>query len=130
MNATYRQINYTDGTRAWGAYVDLGFNRRTRRPEHDMPAVGDTIAVRTKGGETHQRVIARICQQYKTGALVALVADAEVAATAQQRYAAAVRSGQAQDGGNGRGIDQAALHRDGRPCPRCQSYCYGDCEAS
>lgn len=79
---TYKRLS--DGT--FGAYVDCGY----RHTAIERPQVGDTITVSTSKGEHHEREIAAVVTEYKSGMVVRLVADEQIAATAAARYAAKV----------------------------------------
>lgn len=100
--------NYTrldDGS--FGAFVHTGYGR-TKRSE---PAIGDTVNVVTKAGETHKRIVSGYVKRYASGVIVTLAPDAEVAAKATKRY-------EDKSGRNFSGV-----------CPRCHTYCDGDCTA-
>lgn len=85
-DTSYRKINYTSGRSEWGAWVGTGYGRSAIA----KPVVGDAIQIRTKAGEIHTRTIKRIVEEYKSGVLVSLVPDEQVAATAKSRYDAKV----------------------------------------
>lgn len=113
--------NYTklaDGT--WGAFVGTGY-KETAFEIH----VGDTVKIETKGGEVHTRKISGIVKTYASGKIVTLEPDQEIARKANERYAAKVEANPHKSSH----INQAKLHAAGKPCPKCYSYCYGDCEA-
>ncbi len=123
-DTSYRKINYTSGRSEWGAWIGTGYGRNAVA----KPATGDAVQIRTKAGEIHTRTIARIVEDYKSGVLVSLVPDEQVAANAKTRYDAKAAESQAQR--PERGINHARLYANGQVCPLCHSYCYGDCEAN
>jgi hypothetical protein len=89
MINTYKKL--ANGT--YGAWIDCGYGRTAI----DRPEVGATVAIRTKSGEVHQRVIAKVLTSYKSGMVVALEADATVAAQAQARLSAAIAARKSAD---------------------------------
>lgn len=103
-----------DGKEEWGAYFST-----YKVDKKDMPCVGDKIMVRTKAGEIHERIVGRKNKTFKNYLVLQLEPNAEVAQNAAERYAAKV----------GEQVKKPVSPVNGW-CNKCQSYCYGDCEAS
>jgi len=78
---TYKRLD--DGS--YGAWIQLDYNKGQLL---SVPA-GTTVKIKTRNGETHERVVASVVKSYKSGCIVSLVADAVVAAKAAARYQAA-----------------------------------------
>lgn len=123
MNANYKKIEYTNGNSEWGAYIELGYGRNA----YPAPKVGEEITITTKRGEKHVRTIARVINQYSGSMVVTLINDAEVARIAEERLAAA-KAASAHQRPAARHCAAEGRNYDGSiPCPRCGTYCYGDC---
>lgn len=124
----YKTANYTrfinkQKQECWGAFVKLG-NGRNNLP---VPNPGDVVQVTTKAKEVHNRIVNRIIKTYASGVIVALEEDEQVAANANARYQQKVNENCKQVPKR----DTFYAHNS-RPqlCPRCQTYCEGDCIAN
>jgi hypothetical protein len=98
-----------EGLEQWGAWIAI-------KNQNELPRVGDLVSIKTKAGELHTRKVGKLCKVYKTGRIVQLVVDTEIAAKATQRYQATKQ--------------ESKFTPVNGWCNKCQSYCYGDCEAS
>ena len=116
FTATYTKIEYTNGNSEYGAFIETGFGKKAIT----KPVVGDKVTVKTKSGETHIREIRRIVKDYASGVKVVFVADPQIEALAQKRYAEKVAES----------APAKKLSINNGWCNKCQSYCYGDCEAN
>jgi len=97
--AKYQKMQ--DGT--WGAYIDCGYGKNAIA----KPKAGDVVKVTTKAGEVHDRIVKCVAVDYASGCKVRLVADAQVAQTANARYQAKVASnGDKMVYSNGRKMSQ------------------------
>jgi hypothetical protein len=76
----------------WGAWIDTGYGRTAIA----KPTVGSTVTIKTKSGEEHSRIVSKIVADYKSGVIVSLIPDAEVAAKANERYQAKVDASNAE----------------------------------
>lgn len=115
MKNTYKKL--ADGT--YGAWIEMKYNGQMKNIE-----AGAEVEVVTKAGETHTRIVAKTIESYKSGCIVRLQADENIAILATARYTAKVTANHKYGY-----INQAALHANGQVCPKCDTYCYGDCEA-
>jgi len=77
MKNTYKKLGND-----WGAWIDTGYGRNAI----DKPKAGDTVKIITKGGETHNRIVKGIVDDYASGCVVSLVPNNEIAQKAQERY--------------------------------------------
>ncbi|NIQ00978.1 MAG: hypothetical protein GWM98_11615 [Nitrospinaceae bacterium] len=85
---TYQKAHYKKFQNAWGAWIDTGYGPTAIA----KPTPGDAVKIKTKRGETHDRIVSAVVKDYPSGCIVSLVPDADVAAKAQARYTAAKAS--------------------------------------
>lgn len=111
MGNQYRKL--ADGS--YGAWIECGYGASAAK----KPAAGETVIISTKAGEKHTRVVAGIIKDYASGVVVALVADAQIAAQANARYSAAKPAKK-----------PGAINGMNVPCRYCGTYCCGDCRAN
>lgn len=118
MKNTYKKIG-----NEWGAWINLNDEYdgtlKTMEP-------GTEVEITTRAGEIHTRIVKETVKSYKSGCVVRLEPDQEIARVANARYVKKVMAKPY----NGRQVNHAVLHSQGIPCPKCGTYCYGDCEAS
>lgn len=118
----YSKAYNKDGSVSWGAWISV-------KEGEEQPKAGDLIIVKTKKGELHTRTISNKWTagkgKYKTGYIISLVADEEVAKKAAERYQDAKIESQSQY----KPTYKPSSYVSGW-CNKCQSYCYGDCEAA
>lgn len=118
--------SYTEfgGKEQYGAWIDT----KGLTPEQ-MPRNGEKVAVMTKRGELHIRAIGAHARAYKTGRIMQLVDDADVAKKAKERYYNAQLTSTSN---NYKPNADKLVFKDGVGgwCNKCKSYCWGDCTAA